>query len=347
MSVRLTLQDIEVRLGANDVLRGVSLDVEPGEFVTLLGPSGSGKTTMLNVIAGFVRQSAGHVLFDGEHVDHVPPVRRDIGIVFQNYAIFPNMNVLDNVAFPLRARGVGRSERLQRAQRYLELVQLTDLGRRKVSTLSGGQRQRVALARALVFEPGVLLLDEPLGALDKQLRESMQLELKRIQREVGVTTISVTHDQVESLAMSDRVAIVDNGRLLQCDSPEGVYRRPGSRFVAEFLGEANIVRLDAEGVLEALDATALKAHAADATAMAAVIRPESITLVHPTAPEARMRCKVITKTFEGARYRLVVETERGVELVVAGAAGTIAGQLQPGDAVGVLYDPEDVHLVPA
>ncbi|HZO06627.1 MAG TPA: ABC transporter ATP-binding protein, partial [Solirubrobacterales bacterium] len=202
MSVELSLDDVRVELGGNEILCGVSIDIAPGEFLTLLGPSGSGKTTTLNVIAGLVPNRGGHVRFDGESVDKRPAHDRDIGLVFQSYALFPHMTVGDNVSFPLRTRKVPKPERGPIVERMLELVQLQGMGERKVSTLSGGQQQRIALARALSPSPSVLLLDEPMAALDKQLRETMQIELKRIHEEVGVTTVAVTHDQTEAMTMS-------------------------------------------------------------------------------------------------------------------------------------------------
>lgn len=340
MSVRLRVEDISASLGAAEVLRGITLDVEPGEFVTLLGPSGSGKTTMLNVIAGFVSQSTGHVWFDDAIIDDVPPLRRGIGIVFQNYAIFPNMNVLDNVAFPLRARGVARRERERLAEQYLDLVQLGGLGRRRIATLSGGQRQRVALARALVFKPALLLLDEPLGALDKSLRESMQLELKRIQREVGVTTISVTHDQVESLTMSDRVGIIDEGRLQQYDAPETIYQEPASEFIAKFLGEANILPVDGQGRVAGLAVVI-----SGATNGVAVIRPENLQLVEPSG-QGCLAAMVVERDFQGARYRFIVESSADkLRLIVSGTPGPTTRSLRPGDPVGVSCDSSQIHTI--
>src|SRR5512132_1690651 len=219
----------------------LTLEVEQGEFVTLLGPSGSGKTTTLMMIAGFEEPTAGEILVSGEPVVHRPAYRRNIGVVFQSYALFPHMTVAANVAYPLRMRNVGRDEIRRRVAAALDLVQLVALGGRYPGQLSGGQQQRVALARALVFEPPLLLMDEPLGALDKKLREDLQLEIKRIQREVGVSVIYVTHDQSEALTMSDRIAIMRGGRLEQYAAAEELYERPATRFVAEFVGEATLL----------------------------------------------------------------------------------------------------------
>ena len=227
-------------------LESLDVDVWPGEFFTLLGPSGSGKTTTLRLIAGFERPDTGRVLLDGVDVTDQPPYQRDVNTVFQDYALFPHMTVAENIAYGLMVNGVGRGERSTRAQEALRLVQLADMGRRKPIQLSGGQRQRVALARALVNRPRVLLLDEPLGALDLKLRQDMQLELKRIQRELseGVTFIYVTHDQEEALTMSDRIAVFSTGRIEQVGTPHEIYERPANAFVAGFVGTSNLIERD-------------------------------------------------------------------------------------------------------
>ena len=222
-----------------------SFDIAPGELLTLLGPSGSGKTTLLMMLAGFARPSAGSVLIGGQEVIHLPPHKRNIGMVFQNYALFPHMSVGENVAYPLKLRKVGRSEREDRVRRIMDLVQLAGFEQRRISELSGGQRQRIALARAIVFEPRILLMDEPLSALDKQLRETMQIEIRRLHDRLDMTTISVTHDQREALTMSDRIAVFSRGRLEQVASPADLYERPETRFVAEFIGESSFLPLRA------------------------------------------------------------------------------------------------------
>ena len=219
----------------------VSLEVLPGEFFTLLGPSGSGKTTCLRMIGGFALPTSGSISIDGQDVSRLPPYNRPVNTVFQDYALFPHMSVLDNVAYGLMVRGVERSARERRAMALLETVQLPDVALRRPAQLSGGQRQRVALARALINEPKVLLLDEPLGALDLKLREQMQIELKNLQRKLGITFIFVTHDQHEALSMSDRIGIFNKGRLEQIAAPDDLYNRPATRFVADFVGTANIL----------------------------------------------------------------------------------------------------------
>src|SRR5438477_6387476 len=223
---------------------GVDLVVDEGEFFTLLGPSGSGKTTLLRLIAGFERPDAGRIELGGRDVTSVPPYLRDTNTVFQDYALFPHMSVAENIAYGLRVKHVSRQQREKRVQRALDMVRLTGLGGRRPNQLSGGQRQRVALARAVVNEPEVLLLDEPLGALDLKLRQEMQIELKQIQKEVGITVVSVTHDQEEALTMSDRIAVLANGRIEQVGTPVDVYERPATEFVAGFIGISNVLVRD-------------------------------------------------------------------------------------------------------
>ena len=239
-SVRL--KELTKLFGDTRAVDRVSLSIEPGSMVALLGPSGCGKTTILRMIAGLVEPNAGEILLDDRSITHVPVHRRNIGMLFQNYALFPHLNVAENIAFGLETRGVKRVAAAERVVGALQLVQLPDYGDRMPGQLSGGQQQRVALARALVVEPALLLLDEPLGALDKALRESMQVELRSLQQRLGVTTIMVTHDQDEALTMADRIVIMRDGRIEQVGAPAEVYQRPVSRFVAGFLGASNFLR---------------------------------------------------------------------------------------------------------
>ena len=235
---------IRKRFGSVVAADGIDLEIAEGEFFTMLGPSGSGKTTLLRIIAGFERPDSGGVELAGVDVTREPPYLRNVNTVFQDYALFPHMTVAQNVEYGLRVRRIPRGERRERAERALDMVRLSDLGERRPVQLSGGQRQRVALARAIVNEPEVLLLDEPLGALDLKLRQEMQTELKRIQREVGITFIYVTHDQEEALTMSDRLAVMNGGRLEQLGSPVDVYERPATEFVAGFIGVSNLIDRD-------------------------------------------------------------------------------------------------------
>ncbi len=259
------LRDLVKRFAEVEAVSGISLDVAPGEFFSMLGPSGSGKTTVLRMIAGFEPPTSGTVLLRGEDVTRRAPFERDVTTVFQDYALFPHMSVVDNVAYGLRVRGLDRRERRRRAEEALETVQLPNMSKRRPTQLSGGQRQRVALARALVVRPSVLLLDEPLGALDLKLRQQMQLELSQIQRDVGVSFVFVTHDQEEALSMSDRVAVFDSGLVVQVASPRELYERPATEFVAGFVGTANLLRGDAAERL--LGSTALHS-----------VRPERIAV---------------------------------------------------------------------
>jgi putative spermidine/putrescine transport system ATP-binding protein len=237
----VTLRGLSRDYGEIAAVQDLDLTVAPGEFLTLLGPSGSGKTTTLMMVAGFVHPTAGDIRLDGQSILTLAPHRRNLGVVFQSYALFPHMSVFDNVAFPLRMRRIERQEIRRRVEDALGLVHLGPLGARRIQQLSGGQQQRVALARALVFRPPVLLMDEPLGALDRKLRDQMQLEIKRIQRTLGLTVLYVTHDQEEALILSDRIAIMHEGRLHQVGPPAEVYEQPATGFVADFVGESNVL----------------------------------------------------------------------------------------------------------
>ena len=239
----VVLDEVRKVYGDTVAVRSVDLQVAPGEFVTLLGPSGCGKTTCLRMVAGFVEPTGGRIMMAGRDVTHVPPHRRDTGMVFQSYALFPHKTVAANVAFGMRVRGVSRSEADERTREALRLVQLEQLAHRYPSELSGGQKQRVALARAVVIRPQVLLLDEPLGALDLKLREELQVEIKRVQSTLGITTMFVTHDQGEALGMSDRVAVMRDGEILQIDTPNELYERPNSEYVANFVGRTNLIEV--------------------------------------------------------------------------------------------------------
>ena len=295
-AVRLT--GIRKRFGNVVAAAGVDLEIAAGEFFTMLGPSGSGKTTLLRVIAGFERPDEGAVELAGVDVTRDPPYLRNVNTVFQDYALFPHMTVLQNVEYGLRVRKVPRPERRRKAEEALDMVRLSGLGARKPVQLSGGQRQRVALARAIVNEPEVLLLDEPLGALDLKLRQEMQIELKRIQREVGITFVYVTHDQEEALTMSDRIAVLDRGRIVQLGTPVDVYERPATEFVAGFIGVSNLLERDGRRI---------------------TVRPEKVQLLavgDAPPPDSHVEAGVITDVvYLGVVTRYVVTLDVGGELV--------------------------------
>ncbi len=313
---------------------GVDLEIGAGEFFTLLGPSGSGKTTVLRMIGGFTLPSSGRVLIDGQDMSRQPPYARPVNTVFQDYALFPHMSVRDNVAYPLMVRKMARAQREARADELLALVQLPGVALRRPAQLSGGQRQRVALARALISQPQLLLLDEPLGALDLKLREQMQSELKALQRRLGITFVFVTHDQHEALSMSDRIGVFNRGRLEQVGTPQQIYDTPATRFVAQFVGAAN--------VLEGAVAQRLTGHAA------ALLRPERITL--GAAAGARASGTVTEVQYFGSFTRLRVDlgdTPLQADLGAGAAAGAggAMGTVGSGSTVHLHWDAAAVHAL--
>jgi putative spermidine/putrescine transport system ATP-binding protein len=328
----IELRQITKRYGKERVVDAVSTTIAPGEFFSLLGPSGSGKTTTLMMIAGFADVDEGQVLVDGTDIVDVPPQRRGFGMVFQNYAIFPHLNVFDNVAFPLRARKLPNDQIQERVQQALELVRLERFADRFSRQLSGGQQQRVAIARAIVFQPSVVLMDEPLGALDKNLRYQMQVEIKEIQQRLGMTVVYVTHDQEEAMNMSDRIAIMNNGRIEQVGRPTDIYENPASNFIARFLGEANLIEGTIEEVREGVavlcTAGGLQLRArADGNVQPGAranlfLRPERVTIVRarggiaadPAINHATGR--LAQTSFLGNILRHVVEIEPGVRVTV-------------------------------
>ena len=300
------------------VLKGVNLDIYENEFVTLLGPSGCGKTTLLRILGGFLTQNEGEVLFDGQEISKVPPYKREINTVFQKYALFPNMNVYNNIAFGLKIKKEPKDIIEQKVKRMLKLVNLEDYADRSVTEMSGGQQQRVAIARALVNEPSVLLLDEPLGALDLKLRQEMQHELKKIQKEVGITFIFVTHDQEEALTMSDKIVVMKDGEIQQIGTPTDIYNEPVNEFVANFIGESNII----EGVMlqdkvvmfEGRKFDCVDEGFAENEVVDVVIRPEDLDIV----PREAGKLKGVVKSvlFKGVHYETMVETKVGTEITV-------------------------------
>jgi spermidine/putrescine transport system ATP-binding protein len=321
---RVQLVGLAKRYGAYEAVRGIDLDVRPGEFFSLLGPSGCGKTTTLRMIAGFERPSEGKVLLDGKDVSDTPPNRRHVNTVFQSYALFSHLTVAENVAFGLRFTKTPRGEARARVDRALSFVQMREFGDRKPHQLSGGQQQRVALARALILNPSVLLLDEPLGALDAKLRKALQIELKALQEEVGITFVYVTHDQEEALTMADRVAVMNEGRIEQIGPPRQVYEEPSSAYVADFLGVSNL--LDAEAVGSSADGRcrvrlgdfkllASCGHTSARGPVKVVVRPERVRVEPPRETgENRLPGKIERVVYAGAVSQLVLTLDRGAAI---------------------------------
>jgi putative spermidine/putrescine transport system ATP-binding protein len=341
--------------GVTRVIDGLNLDVERGEFLTLLGPSGSGKTTVLMMLAGFESPTAGEILLDGKPMSHKPPHQRDIGVVFQHYALFPHMTVAQNIGFPLSVRGMPLADIASRVERALDMVQLSGFKDRRPAQLSGGQQQRVAVARALVFEPKLILMDEPLGALDKQLREQMQLEIRRLHQQLGVTMVYVTHDQSEALTMSDRIAVFHQGRVQQLDVPERIYETPVNAFVARFIGENN--RLD--GVLESADNArctvrladgtridgSLSEHLAPGTPVTVSLRPERVQIrlaahTMPGAERGQLEGALREVIYLGDHVRLRVALSENGEFMVKRPISETHALPEIGDVVELAWAPE-------
>jgi putative spermidine/putrescine transport system ATP-binding protein len=350
---RVEIREASKVYGPVRALDRVSLDVAPREFVSLLGPSGSGKTTLLGILGGFIQPSAGSIHFGGRDVTYTPPHRRDVGIVFQNYALFPHMNVGENVAFPLRARRLPKSTWGERVRRTLALVDLAGYEERGIQQLSGGQRQRVALARAMVFEPRLILMDEPLSALDKQLREAMQIELRQLHRRLGATIIYVTHDQREALTMSDRVAILRNGRLVQIDRPDRLHDHPADAFVAGFIGEATLLpvaRLD--GATVSLAGAALRTARAIPPAgdLVLAIQTEKLLIDDGSGAGGRNRLagSVVDIVYQGESLRVFVQLADGTGLSLRQPSHYEAARRIPaiGQPIALSLHPEDTIVVP-
>ncbi len=332
--------------GDKAAVEDVKLHVQPGEFVTILGPSGSGKTTLLMLIAGFVAPDHGHLMLGDRDISHVPPYQRDIGVVFQSYALFPHMNVAKNVAYPLRARGVSRAEQERQVKWALSRVQMEDYADRLVTQLSGGQQQRIALARAISFNPRALLMDEPLAALDRNLRASMQTEIRSLQRSLGQTVIFVTHDQEEALNMSDRVAVMNKGRLQQVATPRDLYRAPANSFVAEFFGESNLFRGEVDSGALIVDGRRLPLPAGDARNGPAVlcIRPEVMRLDAADAPAWAFDGLVTDVRFLGSTLRIAFDTAFGPIITTQTIDGTTVAP-EPGSRHNLSWDARMSHLM--
>ncbi|MDY5948496.1 MAG: spermidine/putrescine ABC transporter ATP-binding protein [Oscillospiraceae bacterium] len=337
----IDLKNISVAFGNNQVLKNLNLYIRDKEFITLLGPSGCGKTTTLRIIAGFVEPDEGEVIFEGKKINSVPPHKRQVNTIFQRYALFPHLNVYENVAFGLRIKKIPEKQIKETVEEMLALVNLTGFNKRNINSLSGGQQQRVAIARALAVKPRVLLLDEPLGALDLKLRKDMQAELKNIQQRLGITFIYVTHDQEEALSMSDTVVVMDNGVIQQIGTPLDIYNEPKNAFVADFIGESNIL----DGVMlddclvefsghrfECLDKGFAKNEAVDV-----VVRPEDVDVV---APENGMLCGVVTSvTFKGVHFEIIVDIG-GFKWMIQ----TTDYQAE-GSKIGLFIEPDAIHIM--
>jgi putative spermidine/putrescine transport system ATP-binding protein len=353
----LTLTDVTKTFGDLHAVADVNLSVEKGEFVSLLGPSGCGKTTTLQMIAGFVETTRGRIVLDGRDITHTRPNQRGLGIVFQSYALFPHMSVAQNVAFGLEMRGIGKTERAERVREALVLVRLDTLAHRFPRELSGGQRQRVALARAIVIAPPVLLLDEPMSNLDAKLREDMQFELRAIQRKIGTTTIMVTHDQSEALSISDRVVVMEAGRITQVDTPYRAYERPENHFVSQFIGKANMlpgkivardgndIRIDLGHDLAETGNTAqlpMRERVVNiGDAVTLCIRPEKLRLC--AAGAGRLPATVTSRFFLGSQWLYRVDSKLGEVLVCCQNEGT--EPLAEGATVGVDWNSDAIRFV--
>lgn len=346
----ISLAEISKAYGSFYAVDRASLHVKQGELVTILGPSGSGKTTLLNLIAGLTQPSAGRIHIGGRDVTHLPTGQRNVGLVFQSYALFPHMSVFNNIAFPLRVRRYASKNIEAAVGTALQTVRLDHLAERKPSQLSGGQQQRVALARAFVFEPEILLLDEPLGALDRKLREEVQVELRALQRKLGITTVLVTHDQEEALSLSDRIMVLNEGRVQQLGTPEEVYMRPTNRFVADFLGTANFLSGSVEGGGDGAWTMQLREGGRVSCGQppspkhehCMIIRPEKLRLAAPSAdgPRATVRDTI----YLGQTVKYVLDAEIGQEMV---AVLPPEPRFSIGDRVTLQWKPEDTWFIDA
>lgn len=347
----ISVSNVTKTYGPVHALDNVSLEVKSGEFLTLLGPSGSGKTTLLMVLAGFTRPDCGSLKFGDEEVIRKPPHLRDLGMTFQSYALFPHMTVAGNVGYPLRLRGVPKPEIARRVEEALETVQLGGFGDRRIDQLSGGQRQRVAVARAIVFEPRILLMDEPLSALDKKLRDQMQIELRHLHEKLGMTTVYVTHDQREALTMSDRIAVVNNGRIMQLATPRDLYERPANRFVADFIGDSTFLNVSRQGDQVAFNGTKL-IHTdplPDARNVVMMIRPERITLSAngPREGANNFSATATEVVYQGDSYLLHGNLADGTQMAMRGAVTgqSVSSLPSIGDQVTLSIAPEDTVLI--
>ena len=347
--MKLSVRGLIRRFGPVMALAGVDLDVEEGEFLTILGPSGSGKTTLLKAVAGFEVPDEGDVRLGGQDITLVPPRRRDVGMVFQNYALFPHLTVARNVAFPLEMRRLSRDDIARQVDEALRLVELGTYGDRMPRQLSGGQQQRVALARAIVFGPRLLLLDEPFGALDRKLREALQLEVRRLQRRLKLTTLFITHDQEEALIMSDRIAVMNEGRLEQIGKPDELYARPANRFVADFLGKSNLLEATVSGGIATVPGFGPVpiASVGDAGIAILLLRPEAMRLGEEAIGlPCRGVGEVKETVFLGLSAKLLIRLDGGPDILARIALRPSTPiPAADGSRVSIGFAPEDVHVV--
>ena len=341
--------------GLSLVVKDLNLRIKKGEFLTMLGPSGSGKTTCLLMLAGFETATHGEILLDGKPINNIPPHKRGIGMVFQNYALFPHMTVGENLSFPLEVRKIGKKNREEKVKTALEMVQMSEFINRKPAQLSGGQQQRIALARSLVFNPDLVLMDEPLGALDKQLREHMQYEIKNLHKQLGVTVVYVTHDQSEALTMSDRVAVFNDGQIQQLSTPAGLYENPENAFVAQFIGENNKLIGKVKNInnnevtvktAQNLEVKALKVNCGGVGSETTLsIRPERIHL------NSKYKNKVIALVkqliYHGDHIRCLIELDKENEFIVKIPNSNVQNNLKVGEKITISWDSKDCHALDA
>ena len=341
--VIIRLENVSKAFGGKQVLDNISLDIKKGEFVTLLGPSGCGKTTTLRLISGFTTPDSGTVFMDGKDISGIPPYKRPLNTVFQRYALFPHLDVYDNIAFGLKLAKVPEKEIEQRVRKVLKMVSMTDYEDRDVESLSGGQQQRVAIARALVNQPKVLLLDEPLSALDHKMRQDMQIELKEMHQKLGITFIYVTHDQEEALTLSDTIVVMNEGKIQQIGTPADIYNEPVNSFVADFIGESNILNgtmvEDRKVNFIGHDFPCVDEGFGQNNPVDVVIRPEDIYIMSHTE-NAQFTGKVTSCTFKGVHYEMLVDTDCGYELMIQDY-----NAFEPGSEVGMIIKPADIQVM--
>lgn len=349
----IVFRGVSKQYGSAVALHATDFSIRKGEFLSLLGPSGSGKSTILNIIAGAVAPTEGTIVLDGKDVSTVPPRERGLGMVFQNYALLPHLNVFDNVAFPLRIRGVAKSEIQQRVRNALERVGLTGYEHRKPREMSGGQQQRVGIARCIVYSPSVILMDEPLGALDKKLRDQLQGEIKRLHRDLGTTLVYVTHDQEEALNLSDRVCLMNGGRIAQLGTPDELYFEPVSEFVADFVGESNLIEgvVQAEGVVRVAANRVLKVRSTEGHAIGSnvkvLVRPEKIDIVEQMRADDDNTCAgtIAQVSFVGGMTRFELTLADGATLLVKGISARAAERANVGQQLAVRWAARDAVVL--